>query len=135
LLIGRALAPIALRYLRASSLAKAGLTCAAFGVGILLAANTIAIVMIGAGVSGLGLASIFPINVSLLPHWFGSNTRRSSGVIFSVSNFGGAALGWLVGALSSHFGSLRIGFLVPLVGAISMLVFYLSPAASGDTAN
>jgi FHS family glucose/mannose:H+ symporter-like MFS transporter len=135
LLIGRALAPIVLRYLRATSLAKAGLTCAAFGVGILLAAHSIAIVVIGAGVAGLGLASIFPINVSLLPHWFGSNTRRSSGVIFSVSNFGGAALGWLVGALSSHFGSLRIGFLVPLVGAIGMLVFYLSPAAAPDTAN
>jgi MFS transporter, FHS family, glucose/mannose:H+ symporter len=134
LLIGRVLAPVVLRYLRASSLAKAGLTCAAFGVGILLAANSIAIVVIGAGVTGLGLASIFPINVSLLPHWFGSSTRRSSGVIFSVSNFGGAALGWLVGALSSHFGSLRIGFLVPLASAVSMLVFYLSQRASPDVA-
>jgi MFS transporter, FHS family, glucose/mannose:H+ symporter len=132
LLVGRALAPVALRYARATSVAKAGVTVAAFGVGILLAAKSITLVMIGAGVAGLGLASIFPINVSLLPHWFGSNTRRSSGVIFSFSNFGGAALGWLVGALSSHFGSLRVGFLVPLVGAVGMLAFYLSQESSPD---
>jgi fucose permease len=130
LLVGRALAPVALRYTRATSLAKAGVTVAACGVGILLAAKSITLVMIGAGVAGLGLASIFPINVSLLPHWFGANTRRSSGIIFSLSNFGGAALGWLVGALSSHFGSLRVGFLVPLVGAVGMLTFYLSQKTS-----
>jgi FHS family glucose/mannose:H+ symporter-like MFS transporter len=133
LLVGRLLAPVALRYARATSVAKAGITIAAFGVGILLAAKSITLVMIGAGVTGLGLASIFPINVSLLPHWFGSNTRRSSGVIFSFSNFGGAALGWLVGALSSHFGSLRVGFLVPLFGAVAMLTFYLSQKSSPKT--
>jgi MFS transporter, FHS family, glucose/mannose:H+ symporter len=132
LLVGRALAPVALRYARATSVAKAGVTVAAFGVGILFAAKTITPVMIGAGVAGLGLASIFPINVSLLPHWFGSNTRRSGGVIFSIGNFGGAALGWLVGALSSHFGNLRVGFLVPLVGALGMLTFYLSQKSSPD---
>jgi FHS family glucose/mannose:H+ symporter-like MFS transporter len=135
LLVGRALAPVALRYARATSVAKTGVTSAAFGVGILLAAKSITLVMIGAGVAGLGLASIFPINVSLLPHWFGTNTRRSSGVIFSLSNFGGAALGWLVGALSSHFGSLRVGFIVPLVGAVAMLAFYLSQQSSPAETN
>jgi fucose permease len=130
LLMGRVLAPLALRYARATSVAKTGVTVAAFGVGILLAAKTITLVMIGAGVAGLGLASIFPINVSLLPHWFGTNTSRSSGVIFSFGNFGGAALGWLVGALSSHFESLRVGFLVPLVGALGILAFYLSQKSS-----
>jgi MFS transporter, FHS family, glucose/mannose:H+ symporter len=130
LLVGRALAPVVLRYLRATSLAKTGATLAALGVGVLLAAKGITHVMIGAGAAGLGLASLFPINVSLLPHWFGTNTRRSSGIIFSLSNFGGAALGWLVGALSSHFGSLRVGFLVPLAGALGMLTFYLSRKSS-----
>jgi len=135
LLAGRALAPLVLRYARATSVAKAGLAVAASGVGILLAAKTITPVMIGAGVAGLGLASIFPINVSLLPHWFGPNTRRSSGVIFPLSNSGGAVLGWLVGALSSRFGSLRVGFLVPLVGAVSMLMFYLSQKSSPEATN
>jgi MFS transporter, FHS family, glucose/mannose:H+ symporter len=135
LLVGRALAPIALRYARATSVARAGVTVAAFGVCILLAAKSITLVMIGAGVAGLGLASIFPINVSLLPHWFGTNSRRTSGVIFSLSNFGGAALGWLVGALSSHFGSLRIGFMVPLAGALAMLAFYLSQESSPAKTN
>lgn len=130
LLVGRAFAPVVLRHLRAINLAAAGVTLASFGVVILLMAKTITLVMIGAGVAGLGLASIFPINVSLLPYWFGKNTRRISGAIFSLSNFGGAALAWLVGALSSHFGSLRAGFLVPLVGTVSMLTFYLVEKSS-----
>jgi hypothetical protein len=37
-------------------------------------------------------------------------------------------LPWAVGALSTHFGSLRAGFMVPLLGALSMVVFYLAHA-------
>ncbi len=131
MLAGRAFAPVVLRRVRAMNLAVAGLALASLGVVILVMARTITQLMIGAGVAGLGLASIFPINVSLLPHWFSKNTTRISGAIFSVSNFGGAALAWLVGALSSHFASLRVGFLVPLCGAVSMLTFYLLQKASG----
>jgi FHS family glucose/mannose:H+ symporter-like MFS transporter len=134
MLVGRALAPVALRHIRAINLAACGVSLASLGIVILLMARTITVVMIGAGVAGLGMASVFPINVSLLPHWFGNNTRRISGAIFSVSNFGGAALAWLVGALSSHFGSLRVGFLVPLFGALSMLTFYLVQKSSAAAA-
>ncbi len=134
MLVGRAFAPVVLRHIRSIKVAEAGVTLASLGIVILLMAKTITVVMVGAGIAGLGLASVFPINVSLLPRWFGENTRRISGAIFCFGNFGGAALAWLVGALSSHFGSLRVGFLVPLFGAVSMLTFYLMQKASAARA-
>jgi len=60
----------------------------------------------------------------LLEEWFGSALTVVSGVIFSVGNLGGAALPWAVGALSTRFGGLRAGFVVPLAGAGFMLTFY-----------
>jgi MFS transporter, FHS family, glucose/mannose:H+ symporter len=132
LLIGRALAPIALRHLRETNLATFGVALASVGIVFLLAAKAIAIIIIGASLAGLGLASVFPINVSLLSHWFGETATRVSGTIFSIGNLGGAVIPWLVGLISTHLG-LRFGFLVPLLGAIGMLTFYLtSQRLSGE---
>jgi fucose permease len=70
------------------------------------------------------MASIYPISVSLLPGWFGDSTRRVSGAVFSSGNMGGAVLPWVLGAISTQFGSLRIAFMVPLLGVAAMLGFY-----------
>jgi fucose permease len=124
LLLGRFSAPLALRRVHETKLAAAGVATAAVGVLILLAAKTLPVIMFGAAISGLGLSSVYPISVSLLSRWFGDAAPRISGAIFACGNFGGAVLPWVVGALSTHLGSLRAGFAVPLVGALSMLVFY-----------
>jgi FHS family glucose/mannose:H+ symporter-like MFS transporter len=125
LLIGRALAPLALRRTPEIRLAMGGVALGALGITLLLMAKTMTPVVIGASMTGLGFSSVFPINISLLPHWFGETTTRISGVIFATGNLGGAVLPWVVGALSTQFHSLRVGLGVPLVGAVGMLLFYL----------
>jgi fucose permease len=45
--------------------------------------------------------------------------------MFALSSLGGATVPWLVGALSSRFGSLRVGLTVPLLGCVVMLFLYL----------
>jgi len=125
LLLGRALAPLALRKIHETKLAGAGVTLAALGVSVLLMAKTMTPVVIGASLAGLGFSSVYPINVSLLSHWFGETTTRVSGAIFAIGNLGGAVLPWVVGALSTKIGSLRAGLSVPLCGALGMLIFYL----------
>jgi fucose permease len=125
LLLGRFSAPLALRHVRETRLATAGVALASLGVVTLLAARATPMIMVGAAISGLGLSSVFPINVSLLSQWFGETAPRISGAIFSCGNFGGAVLPWAVGAMSTHFGSLRTGFMIPLLGSLSMLIFYL----------
>jgi FHS family glucose/mannose:H+ symporter-like MFS transporter len=133
LLIGRALAPLALRRVREIKLATFGVGLAAIGIVVLLAAKTITVIMIGVSLAGLGLASVFPINVSLLSHWFGKTATRVSGTIFSIGNLGGAVIPWLVGLISTHLG-LRFGFVIPLIGAVGMLTFYLSSEKQGARA-
>jgi fucose permease len=90
------------------------------------------LVVIGAVLAGLGLASIFPISVSLLPGWFGPSARRASGAVFASGNIGGAVMPWFVGEFSTHTAGLRTAFLVPLLGVSAMLVFYLTNKASAD---
>jgi FHS family Na+ dependent glucose MFS transporter 1 len=129
LLAGRTLAALALRFKPAVTIARIGLTLALLGGLALVSAHSIGLIIVGAVLAGLGLASIFPISVSLLPVWFGDSARRASGAVFGSGNMGGAALPWVVGAISAYFGSLRIGFLVPLAGLVAMLVFYTSASS------
>src|SRR5438552_993262 len=125
LLLGRAVAPVILRRVRETTLACAGVVLASLGIFVILIANTMALVVAGASVAGLGLASVFPINIAMLSQWFGEMASRIGGVMFALSSLGGATVTWLVGILSSRFGSLRIGLMVPLLGSLTMLFLYL----------
>jgi len=125
LLLGRALAPLTLQKIHETKLAGVGVALAAIGVGVLLSAKTMTPVVVGASLAGLGFSSVYPINISLLSHWFGDTTTRVSGAIFAIGNLGGAVLPWVVGAVSTKTGSLRAGLTVPLCGALGMLLFYL----------
>jgi fucose permease len=128
-LAGRALAPAVLKFLSAIAIARAGLTFAMLGGLALVGAHDIKLIVVGAVLAGLGLASIFPISVSLLPGWFGGSARRASGAIFASGNIGGAVVPWFVGEVSTHAAGLRTAFIVPLLGATVMLAFYLSKHA------
>ena len=130
LLLGRALAPVFLRFRSAITIARGGLAIAMLGALALIAAQEMKLVVVGALLAGLGLASIFPISVSLLPGWFGPSARRASGAVFASGNIGGAVMPWFLGELSTHAAGLRVAFLVPLLGVSGMLVFYLTNRAA-----
>jgi MFS transporter, FHS family, glucose/mannose:H+ symporter len=131
LLAGRMSAPFALRFMPETTVASTGLTLAFLGGLALLGARGLSWIIIGSLLAGFGLASIFPISVSLFPRWFRDSARRASGAVFASGNMGGAGLPWLVGVISTHFGSLRLGFFVPLVAVSAMLVFYISQGMTG----
>lgn len=126
LLVGRALAPRALKLHRETTVARVGLTLALAGGVVIVSARDTGLLIPGAVLAGLGLASIFPISVSLFPRWFGESTTSSSSPVFASGNVGGAVLPWLVGVISTHAGSLRFGFIVPLLGVAAMLTFYVA---------
>jgi FHS family glucose/mannose:H+ symporter-like MFS transporter len=132
LLVGRILAPAALKFHKETAVARIGLVLALAGGLTIVAAHGMALLIPGAILAGLGLASIFPISVSLLPRWFEESVASSSSLVFASGNTGGAVLPWLVGVISTHTGSLRFGFIVPLVGVAAMLGFYVM-AGSPDT--
>jgi fucose permease len=123
-LLGRMLAPVVLRTVRETSLAAGGAAVAAAGVIVLLASHSMAMIILGTSLCGLGLSAIYPIKVSLLPRWFGDRVTQIGGFMFAIGNLGGGAIAWLVGALSTRFSDLRVGFVVPLLGAACLLAFY-----------
>jgi MFS transporter, FHS family, glucose/mannose:H+ symporter len=134
MLAGRMAAPLLLRKWRETTVASIGLGLATGGVTVLLAARSMTPIVVGATLTGLGLASVFPISVSMLSHWFGEMASRMGGAIFPLGNLGGAALPWLMGVLSTEFGSLRLAFLVPLAASVIMLAAYVATGRAEETA-
>ncbi len=63
--------------------------------------------VLGAGLAGVGLGPLYPFVLAMtLPFY-------RPGAIFVLAGVGSAVLPWLTGALSTAFGSLRAGLLVP----------------------
>jgi len=130
LLAGRAVAPILLRRTRETTVASAGLALSCLGIVLLLIAHAMTPIVLGAALAGLGLSSVFPINISLISRWFGEEGVRFGGVMFALAGLGGATLPWLVGLLSAQTGNLKAGLVVPLLGSAIMLVLYLANRAA-----
>jgi fucose permease len=124
LLLGRGLAPLALRRVPELALARAGLATAVLGTVGLLVSASLGPVLGCAALSGLGLSAVFPLTVSLMSHKLGVRASRVGSMLFALSNFGGATLPWLVGSVSTRFASLQAGLGVPLVAAVLMMVLY-----------
>jgi fucose permease len=45
--------------------------------------------------------------------------------MFTMSNLGGGLMPWMVGVSSTHFGTLKAGLGVPLIGSAAMYGLYL----------
>jgi fucose permease len=119
LLAGRAGAPLLLRRVAEGRLHAAAVGVAAAGALAILAAGSRGGIAVGAVVTGLGLAPLFPLTVSRLAADGGGT--RGTGWVFSIASCGGAALPWLTGRLTTA-GTLHDGFVVPVAGLGLMAV-------------
>jgi len=93
-------------------------------------------VVLSACVAGLGLSCVYPITISLLSREFGPASSRIGSVMFFLSNIGGGLMPWMVGVSSNHFGTLKAGLAVPLIGCATMYGLYLRQwkAATAESA-
>ncbi|HZV59305.1 MAG TPA: MFS transporter [Candidatus Eremiobacteraceae bacterium] len=123
LLAGRLLAPVILKHVQEAKVASSGFLTAAFGIAIFLRSYTRPLAMTGFVIAGAGLSMLYPIFIAWLTWAFGARSRRIGGVMFAMGSIGGATLPWLVGAISSHSGSLRAGLVVPFAGCLLMFLF------------
>ena len=125
LLCGRAIAPRLLRRMDETKLSTCGIALAALGIFFLLITHSTIGISVTAMAIGLGLSSLYPAYIAMLSHWFGEASVRVGGLMFSLASLGGASLPWLVGVLSTQFGSLRAGLMLPFVSTLVMLVLYV----------
>jgi MFS transporter, FHS family, glucose/mannose:H+ symporter len=120
LLMGRALTPVMLKRMPEQRLYRISVVVTIAGVLVLLSAHTPSTILSGAAVTGLSLAPLFPLILSLFLAEIGAS--NNAGWVFAVAGLGGAVLSWLTGIVSSGTGSLRIGLLVPGSAALLMLL-------------
>jgi MFS transporter, FHS family, glucose/mannose:H+ symporter len=125
LMSGRAIAPLVLLRLRERQLVLGALALSAAGTVIVMASSTLKVAIVGVFLAGLGCASIYPIYIAWLSRWYGPRAKHVGGFLFALASLGGAAGPWLVGAVSKYSGNLRMGLLVPLAGAITMICLVL----------
>jgi fucose permease len=136
LMLGRWLAPLLLRLTDEIRLVQAGLLLACVGMAGLVLSHGLRGVVVSAGLAGLGLSYVYPITISLLSREFGPAASRVGSFMFTMSNIGGGLMPWMVGVSSNHFGTLKAGLAVPLIGCAAMYGLYLREwkAAPGEAA-
>jgi MFS transporter, FHS family, glucose/mannose:H+ symporter len=125
MLLGRILAPMLLRLADEIRLVQIGLLVACAGMGGLVLSHGLRGVVVSACLAGMGLSYVYPITISLLSREFGAASARLGSVMFTLSNIGGGLMPWMVGVSSNHFGSLKAGLSVPLIGCAMMYALYL----------
>ena len=125
LMLGRWLAPLLLRTVDEIRLVQAGLLVACAGMAGLVLSHGLRGVVLSACLAGLGLSCVYPITISLLSREFGSAPPKLGSLMFTLSNIGGGLLPWMVGVSSNHFGTLKAGLAVPLIGCAAMYGLYL----------
>jgi MFS transporter, FHS family, glucose/mannose:H+ symporter len=132
LALGRWLAPFGLRKISEITLARCGLVAACTGMATLVLVGTMTSMLLALSLIGLGLSAVYPITISLLSQRFGREAApRVGALMFTVANFGGASLPWLVGLTSVLAKSLRIGLLAPLAAGMLMLAIYPKNSVQG----
>jgi len=124
LMVGRWLAPLALKKVNEIKTARAALSIACLGMMGLVLSRTMPFVLTSVAVAGFGLAAVYPITISRLSEEFGPAASRVGSIMFTIANFGGALLPWAVGYSSHRFDSLEIGLAIPLAATMLMYVLY-----------
>jgi FHS family glucose/mannose:H+ symporter-like MFS transporter len=122
---GRASAPLFLARLSERKIVLGALSLAAAGTTLLIASTSLKIALVAIFFAGLGCASLYPIYIAWLSRWYGARAKKVGGILFALASLGGSAGPWLVGFVSKHAGSLGMGLLVPLAGAITMICLVL----------
>jgi MFS transporter, FHS family, glucose/mannose:H+ symporter len=117
---GRVLASALMRRFAEVAVQRASLGLAFVLIVTLAASHSAATLSLSCVLLGLALAPIFPSTFALLLRH--QVPPRTAGTLLAVSGLGAALFPWLMGVVSTHFGSLRLAMLVPALLIPVMLV-------------
>lgn len=120
--IGRGIAPLFLRFLNENKMLFFGLLTILLGMCVLLFAENVRLLSVGACIAGFGTSSIFPTNLSRFTKIFGESATRRATPLFICGTLGAAFTTWLIGFLSNRYSDLRSGMFVLLISIILLIV-------------
>ncbi len=122
---GRALAAWLLTRLSESTLLRLALALTIACAAALSLAHSAALIAIEAVALGACLAPIFPAAFAL--YMALKPTPRQAGLVLAGSGLGAAAIPYLMGAVSTHTGSLRLALTLPIATAVILMLLTLTP--------
>jgi len=123
--IGRLSTPLVIARVGERLVLVAALAGAIAGALALALAPSPAVAFPAVVLAGFGLAPVFPITFGALTRDVAPSRPRLVGPLYACTGVGSALLPWLVGACSTMTGSLHIGLLVPMAGALGLLALSL----------
>jgi MFS transporter, FHS family, glucose/mannose:H+ symporter len=126
LTIGRATAPMVLLRMKEKKIVLGALSLAAGATALLIGSRSLPVATVSVFLAGLGCASVYPIFIAWFSRWYGTRAKKIGGVLFALASLGGSAGAGSIGAVSKFSGSLRVGLLVPMVGASALIFLVLS---------
>lgn len=119
---GRGVAPAFFRYLTENKMLFLSLLTTLGGMIILLSAESIALLSLGASVAGFGTSTVFPTNMARFTKTFGASASRRATPFFICGTLGAAFTTWFIGYVSSRFDNdLRSGMFI-LLGSVLFLI-------------
>jgi fucose permease len=124
LLGGRWVGSLALKRFPERVVMIPGLAIALTAVAVLIAPRPELTVVGAIFLAGFGFGPVFPIGVSRMLSRVIDN--RNTGWVFATCASGGAVLPWVTGMVSTHWGSLRLGFAVPVAALAIILLLALA---------
>ena len=125
LTVGRALGTLFLSYLPEQRVLRTGYATGSAGIVLMLWSSTLPGVIVGAFITGLSFATLYPITVARLSLRFGVAARSIGAFMFSLASVGPAVISWMVGVISQSTGSLRAGLLLPLGATVVLVLIHL----------
>lgn len=121
--VGRGIAPFFLRFLNENQMLFVGILTILVGLLVLLFAQNLLMLGIGAAIAGLGTSSIFPTNMSRFTKTFGPTASRRAMPFFICGTLGATFTTWFIGYVSNRFGNdLRSGMFI-MLGSALILIF------------
>jgi fucose permease len=122
---GRGAAPQILRFVHERKIVLGALSLTAAATTLLIVSRSLPIATMAVFLAGLGCASVYPIYIAWLSRWYGASAKKIGGILFALASLGGSAGPGMIGAVSKFSGSLRVGLLVPLACATSLIFLVL----------
>jgi fucose permease len=127
---GRALGSAAMRLFAEAAVQRVGLVASALLILAIATTHRNELLSVYCVLLGLSLAPFFPSTFALLMRR--RPTSRQAGTVIAASGLGAALFPWMMGAVSTHSGSLRVAMGVPLLLAVALLAISRAPEIGPD---
>ena len=124
--VGRGAAPFFFRFLNENKMLFLGILLILLGMLILLSAQSVWLLSVGASVAGFGTSSVFPTNMARFTKTFGASASRRMTPFFLSGTLGAAFTTWFIGYVSNRFANdLRSGMFILLGSAVILIVLQI----------